>query len=95
MISLVFAALLAGAPAAVPAANPPANPPAGAAETTVSTVKVEKPKPGPNETVCRKEAVLGSRMKSRVCMTQAEWETRQLQDRQDLNKAQTQQPLTF
>ena len=84
MISLVFAAaLLAGAPAADPA-------PAGT--TTVAPMKVEKAKPGPNDVVCKKEPVLGSRMKSRICMTQGEWDARQAQDRDDLNRAQTQIP---
>jgi hypothetical protein len=84
MISLVFAAaLLAGAPAADPAAPAPGAAPA----------KADKAKPAPGEMVCKKEAVLGSRMKSRICMTQAEWDTRQAQDRQDLDKNQTQQPL--
>jgi len=81
MISLVFAAMLqAGAPAA---AQAPAPPPAKAA----------KAKPGPNDMVCKREAVLGSRMKERICMTQGEWDARQEQDREDLNKSQTQQPL--
>lgn len=79
MISLVFAAaLLAGAPAADPAAAAPA--------------KAEKAKPGPNDVVCKKEPVLGSRMKSRICMTQGEWDARQAQDRQDLDRTQQQIP---
>ncbi len=82
MISLVFvAALLAAAPAAAPAGT-----------TTVAPMKADKAKPGPNEVVCRKEPVLGSRMKSRICMTQGEWDARQAQDRDDLNRAQTQVP---
>ena len=84
MISLVFAAaLMAGAPAA-------ADPPASAA---APSGKAEKATPGPNEMVCKREAVLGSRMKERICMTQGEWDARRLQDRQDLDKTQTQQPL--
>ena len=85
MISLVFAAaLMAGAPAA--------GEPAQAATSTAPS-KAEKAKP--TDVVCRKEPVLGSRMKSRICMTQAEWDARQQQDRQDLDKTQTQKPLTF
>jgi hypothetical protein len=83
MISLVFAAaLMAGAPAA----GEPAQ-----AATSTAPAKAEKPKP--TDVVCKKEPVLGSRMKSRICMTQAEWDERQRQDREDLNKTQTQQPL--
>ncbi len=85
MISLVFAAaLLAGAPAA----GEPAQ-----ATTTATSGKAAKPKPG--DMVCKKEAVLGSRLKERICMTQAEWDARQAEDRQNLDKAQTQKPLTF
>ena len=83
MISLVFAAvLMAGAPAADAPAKSPAAAPA----------KGEQPKPG--DMVCKKEPVLGSRMKSRICMTQGEWDARKLQDRQDLDKTQQQQPLS-
>ena len=85
MISLVFAAaLMAGAPAA-------GEPAQGA--TSTAPAKADKARPGPNEMVCRKEPVLGSRMKQRICMTQGEWDARQLQDREDLNRTQTQQPL--
>ena len=84
MISLVFAAaLMAGAPAAGEPAQPAASTPAA---------KAEKAKADPNEMVCRKEPVLGSRMKQRICMTQADWDARQQQDRQDLDKSQTQRP---
>jgi len=77
------AVLLAGAPAAEPAA------------TGQPTAKTEKAKPGTNEMVCRKEAVVGSRMKERICMTQSQWDERSRQDRQDLDRSQTQKPLTF
>jgi predicted secreted protein len=84
MISLVFAAvLMAGAPAA----GEPAQ------ATAAAPAKSEKAKPAPNEMVCKKEPVLGSRMKSRICMTQADWDARELQDREDLGKSQRQQPL--
>jgi hypothetical protein len=83
MISLVFATVLmaAGAPAASEA-GPPATTAAKAA-----------PKPDKNGMVCVKEAVLGSRMKSRICMTQAEWDDRQRQDREMVEKAQSLKPL--
>lgn len=83
MISLVFAAALfaAGEPAAAQAAST-ATPPAKAA-------KADK-----DGLVCRKEAVAGSRMKSRICMTQAEWDQRQRDDREMVEKAQSLKPLT-
>jgi hypothetical protein len=85
MIALVFAAaLLAGAPAAEPATDGAAAP-----------MKADKAKAKPADMVCKKEAVLGSRMKQRICMTQGEWDARTAQDRMDLDKSQTQKPLTF
>ena len=82
MISLVLAAALfaAGEPAAAPATAP-----APAAEKSA--------KPNKQGMVCRKEAVAGSRMKSRICMTQAEWDQRQRDDREMVEKAQSLRPL--
>ncbi len=45
--------------------------------------------PNPNEIICEKQEVLGSRLASRkVCHTRAEWADLKLQDRQELEKAQ-------
>lgn len=90
MISLVFAAaLLAGAadPAAQAASAATAN---GQAATPAKSTKADK-----NEMVCKREAVLGSRMKERVCMTQADWDQRKADSRADIEKGQTVKPLTF
>lgn len=44
----------------------------------------------PNEIVCEKQEVLGSRLATkRVCMTRAEWAALKHQDRQDLERVQT------
>lgn len=44
----------------------------------------------PNEIVCEKQEVLGSRLGTkRVCMTRAEWAALRHQDRQDLERVQT------
>ncbi len=44
----------------------------------------------PNEVVCEKQEVLGSRLATkRVCMTRAEWAELRHQDRQDLERVQT------
>lgn len=74
------AALVAGmtgtafAQAAAPAARAPAQATA----------------PDPNEVICEKQEVLGSRLaKRKVCHTRAEWADLKLQDRQDLDRAQT------
>ena len=48
-------------------------------------------KADPNEVVCEKIEVLGSRLAvKRVCMTRSEWAERRRLDRQDIDKAQTQ-----
>ena len=74
------AALLAGmtgtaiAQAAAPAAQAP----------------VQASTPDPNELICERQEVLGSRLaKRKVCHTRAEWADIKLQDRQDLERAQT------
>ncbi|NUT00878.1 MAG: hypothetical protein HOP96_07895 [Sphingomonas sp.] len=62
---------------------------------TASPAPAAKPGPArtaadPNEVVCEKQEVLGSRLSSRrVCHTRAEWADLRLQDRQDLERAQT------
>lgn len=87
MISLVFAAaLLAGA------ADPAQT---AAAATTAAATPAKADKPGKDGMVCKKEAVLGSRMKQRVCMTQADWDQRKNDARDDVEKSQSVKPLTF
>lgn len=45
----------------------------------------------PNRMICEKQEVLGSRLASkRVCKTAAEWEAEKRQNRQSIDKAQTQ-----
>lgn len=44
-----------------------------------------------NKVVCERQESTGSRIASkRVCMTKAQWAERQLQDRQELERVQTQ-----
>jgi hypothetical protein len=43
--------------------------------------------------VCKREMVLGSRMKERICMTQAQWDTRRSDDRDNVEKAQSIRPF--
>jgi hypothetical protein len=44
----------------------------------------------PNEVVCKKEEVLGSRLQTRkVCMTRAEWAEQRQLDRQNVERSQT------
>jgi len=91
MISLVFAAaLLAGA--ADPASQAATATPAAAAQSSTPT---KAAKAGKDDLVCKREAVLGSRMKERVCMTQAAWDQRKIDARDDVEKSQSVKPLTF
>jgi invasion protein IalB len=83
MISLVLAAMLFAA--APPAAEAPAS-----TAATPPAAKSDKPKAG--DMVCKKEAVLGSRMPKRVCMTQEDWELRRQEGRDELKKIQQGQP---
>ena len=92
MISLVFAAaLLAGA--ADPAAQATANAvtATGQAAAPGKAVKVVDK----SEMVCKREPVLGSRMKERVCMTQGDWDQRKADSRDDIEKSQSVKPLSF
>ncbi|MDP5277668.1 hypothetical protein Q9Q95_01925 [Sphingomonas sp. DG1-23] len=44
----------------------------------------------PNEVICKKEEVLGSRLQSRkVCMTRAQWAEQRALDRQNVERSQT------
>lgn len=88
MISLVFAAaLLAGG-------ADPASQTAGAA-TKAAATPTKAAKPDKNEMVCKREPVLGSRMKERVCMTQADWDQRKADSRAEIEKSQAVKPLAF
>jgi hypothetical protein len=80
VVASVTAALItAPATAQAPAAAPP------------QTQSNAKPKEDPNEKICMKEEVTGSRLGAkRICMTRAEWADRKLQDQQELTRVQTQ-----
>lgn len=80
---LLLAMLSLPLSAAAVAADPAAPAPAEASKP--------KPKKGdPNEVVCEKQEVLGSRLATRkVCMTRAEWADVRRQDRQAVERVQT------
>lgn len=45
----------------------------------------------PNRVICEKQEVVGSRLQAkRVCMTAAEWATKRREERQMIDRAQTQ-----
>jgi hypothetical protein len=51
--------------------------------------------PDPNEIVCERQQVIGSRLaKQRICMTRAQWQDARRQDRQAIEKMQTQRGLS-
>jgi Ni/Co efflux regulator RcnB len=48
----------------------------------------------PNEVVCEKQMVTGSRLGSkRVCMTRSQWADQRRSDRQDIDRGQTQRSI--
>ena len=60
--------------------------PAWAGDSSTTTKKIAK---DPNEVVCEKQEVLGSRVASKkVCMTRSEWAERRRLERQEIDKAQ-------
>jgi len=60
--------------------------PAWAGEDDSSAKKVAK---DPNEVVCEKQEVLGSRVASKkICMTRAEWAERRRVERLEIDRAQ-------
>jgi hypothetical protein len=49
----------------------------------------------PNEIICEKQSVVGSRLAHRkVCLTRAQWDDTRRQDRQEVEKAQTQRGMS-
>ena len=85
MISLVLAAALFAA--AEPAAAP-AEPAAAAAAKPEKAEKAKK-----SGLVCRNEPVVGSRMPTRTCMTQEQWDARAADGRKMLEDVQRYRPL--
>lgn len=60
------------------------------AATSASAQDKAKKAHDPNEVVCKREEVLGSRLQSRkVCMTRAQWAEQRQLDRQNVERSQT------
>lgn len=89
MTAFLFATVL------LAAAAEPAQPaaPTTAAPAVATAAAKTPPKPRPDEIVCKREAVLGSRMKQRTCLTQADWDVRKADARADIEKVQTNIPV--
>lgn len=68
---------------------------AQAPEPATSTVSAEKAKADYlNERICRTEEMTGSRLaKKKVCKTRSQWADQQLQDRQEIERVQTQRSV--
>ena len=80
MLALAIVAVLAAAE------TPPADPPTNVTSATVKGAKNDAK--DPNRTVCRSEASPGSRMTTRVCMTQQQWDRNEEASHQLLRDAQ-------
>ena len=85
--SISLGAALLGAALAIPAA-------AGAAESS-TTASNGKKAPDPNEVICRKEEVLGSRLKAvRICRTRSEWADARNENRGNVERVQVQRGIS-
>ena len=81
MLKLIYAATAMGLAAG---ASMPALAQAQSSQQRATT-------PNPNEVVCQKQEVIGSRLATkRVCKTRAEWADARIQDRHELERVQTQ-----
>ena len=86
--SLSLAALL-GCSMMLSVATQAADP--DTASSTAAAAGKGKKKADPNEVVCRKEEVLGSRLQSqRICMTRSEWAEANRQQRSEVERRQVQ-----
>lgn len=70
---------------------------AAAPAPTVTTLPEQPPQtaaPDPNQVICEKQEVVGSRLAvRRVCKTRAQWADDRLQDRQEVEKIQVQRGI--
>jgi hypothetical protein len=68
--------------------------PAFAQGTQPAQQQPAKPVKDPNEIVCEKQEVIGSRLNfQKICKTRAEWAEERRSSRMDLDKVQTQRDL--
>lgn len=87
MLKLIFAL---SALAASAGASGPALAQAQSQTQTASGSSQQQPRANPDEIICYKQEVTGSRLGTkRVCKTRAEWADFQLQERQTIENYQT------
>lgn len=86
-MKIIQACALAAAAAGLLVSAPSvAQAPAASASAATSQKATDKG----NEMVCERQPITGSRLGTRkVCMTRAQWADLKLQDRQEIEKAQT------
>ena len=89
MISAIFAAAILFAETTPAAAPAPVAPATAAVDGATAAPGVTKAKRD-SDLICHSEQVLGSRIPSRVCYTRAEQEDRAQQDKQNLQRMQSQ-----
>lgn len=59
-----------------------------------NSASVSHPTKNPDQKICEEEIPLGTRLSvHRVCATQSEWQRRRLEDRQAIEKQQSQFPM--
>lgn len=87
MLKLIFALTALAASAG---ASGPASAQAQSQPQTASGASEQQPRANPDEIICHKQEVTGSRLGiKRVCKTRAEWADFQLQERQTIENYQT------
>jgi len=79
MIAITFAAALLLTDAAAQAVTP---------APVAASAPAKKAKVNKDGLVCKKEAVLGSRMPTKVCLTAEQWEERKASDRDSIDRQQ-------
>ena len=61
------------------------------AQTAAPATQPPSAGPNPNEVICQKQEVIGTRLGTKkVCKTRAEWADSRIQDRHELERVQTQ-----
>jgi hypothetical protein len=88
---LLFSAFALAAGTAVPSV---AQAPATGTSATPTAASDKAQADYLNEKICRTEEVTGSRLsKKKVCKTRSQWADQQLQDRQEIERVQTQRSM--
>jgi len=94
LIAILLLAATDPAPAATPSPAAVAGVVAGAVVSQPIPASVTPAADKDDPVICEREQELGSRLRARkVCMRKSEWEEQRHQNRQLIDRSQTQQPL--